>query len=66
MKYKKRKKHAGQTLAMTVVVTAALAVLTVLTVSRVFVVRDVMVVGNRNLLREEVKTIKQHVKEADP
>jgi len=56
MKYKKRKKHAGQTLAMTVVVTAALAVLTVLTVSRVFVVRDVMVVGNRNLLREEVVT----------
>jgi len=56
MRYKKRKKRAGQTMAMTVVVTAALAVLIVLTVSQVFVVRDVMVVGNRNLLREEVVT----------
>ena len=46
MRYKKRKKNARQTMAMTIAVTAALAILTVLTVSRVFVVRDVMVVGN--------------------
>lgn len=56
MRYKKRKKRAAQTMAMAILVTAALAVLVVLTVSRVFVVRDVMVVGNRNLLREEVVT----------
>ena len=56
MRYKKRKKHARQTMAMTIAVTAALAILTVLTVSRVFVVRDVMVVGNRHLLKEEVVT----------
>lgn len=56
MRYKKRKKHARQTIAMTIAVTAALAILTVLTVSRVFVVRDVMVVGNRHLLKEEVVT----------
>ena len=56
MRYKKRKKHARQTVAMTIAVTAALAILTVLTVSRVFVVRDVMVVGNRHLLKEEVVT----------
>ena len=56
MRNKKRKKHARQTMAMTIAVTAALAILTVLTVSRVFVVRDVMVVGNRHLLKEEVVT----------
>ena len=56
MRYRKRKKQAKQTLAMAIVVTAALAALIVLTVSRVFIVRDVMVVGNRNLLREEVVT----------
>lgn len=56
MRYKKRKKHAKQTMGMAILVVAALAVLTVLTVSQVFVVRDVMVVGNRNLLREEVVT----------
>ena len=52
MRYKKRIKHARQSLAMTIAGTAALAILTVLTVSRVFVVRDVMVVGNRHLLKE--------------
>lgn len=41
---------------MTIVVVAAIAVLIVLACSQVFVVRDVMVVGNRNLLREEVVT----------
>jgi len=54
--HKKRKKAAKQTLTMTIVVVAALAALIVLACSRVFVIRDVMVVGNRNLLREEVVT----------
>ena len=56
MRYKKRKKHAKQTMGMAILVVAALAALAVLTLSQVFVVRDVMVVGNRNLLREEVVT----------
>lgn len=56
MRYKKRKKAAAQTLRMTVVVVLALAALTILVCSRVFVVRDIMVVGNRNLLEEEVIT----------
>ncbi len=43
-------------MTMTIVVVAAIAVLIVLACSQVFVVRDVMVVGNRNLLREEVVT----------
>ena len=41
---------------MSIVVIAALAALIVLACSQIFVVRDVMVVGNRNLLREEVVT----------
>lgn len=41
---------------MTIVVVAALSALVVLACSQVFVIRDVMVVGNRNLLREEVVT----------
>ena len=53
---KKRKKQVRQTLAMSILVTMALALLLVLVGSQVFVVRDVMVVGNRNLLREEVVT----------
>ena len=56
MKHKKRKKAASQAMSMTIVVVAALAVLFVLACSQVFIVRDVMVVGNRNLLREEVVT----------
>lgn len=43
-------------MSMSIVVVAALAVLIVLACSQIFVVRDVMVVGNRNLLREEVAT----------
>lgn len=41
---------------MTIVVVASLAALIVLVCSQVFVIRDIMVVGNRNLLREEVVT----------
>ena len=43
-------------MSMSIMVVAALAMLIVLVCSRVFIVRDVMVVGNRNLLREEVVT----------
>lgn len=56
MRHKKRKKAAGQVMTMTILVIAALAALVVLACSQVFVVRNVMVVGNRNLLREEVVT----------
>lgn len=56
MRHKKRKKAARQTLKMTILVIAALAALAVLAYSQVFVIRDVMVVGNRYLLREEVVT----------
>lgn len=56
MRQKKRKRAAARAMAMTVVVVAALAALIVLAFSRVLIVRDVMVVGNRNLLREEVVT----------
>ena len=56
MRYKKRKKAAAQTIRMTVVVVAALTALVILVCSQVFVVRDIMVVGNRNLLEEEVIT----------
>lgn len=56
MRHKKRKKAASQAMSMSIVVVAALAVLIVLACSQIFVVRDVMVVGNRNLLREEVAT----------
>lgn len=56
MRHRKRSKAARQTLAMTIALLCALVVLVVLACSRVFIVRDVMVVGNRNLLREEVVT----------
>ena len=56
MRYRKRKKAARQTMAMTVLVVAVISVMLVLVFSQVFIVRDVMVVGNRNLLREEVVT----------
>ena len=56
MRHRKRKKAAKQTMAMSILVVGALAALIVLACSQVFVVRDVMVVGNRNLLREEVIT----------
>ena len=56
MRHRKRKKAAAFAMVMTIVVVAALTALIVLAFSRVFIVRDVMVVGNRNLLREEVIT----------
>lgn len=56
MRYRKRKKAARQTMTMTVLVVAVVAVLLVIVCSQVFIVRDVMVVGNRHLLREEVVT----------
>ena len=56
MRYRKRRKAARQTMAMSVLVVAVIAVLPVILCSQEFVVRGVMVVGNRNLLREEVIT----------
>lgn len=56
MRYRKRKRAAKQTMAMAVVVVTVLTVLLIIVYSQVLVVRDVMVVGNRNLLREEVVT----------
>ena len=56
MRHKKRKKAARQAMSMTIVVVVVLAMLIVLACSRVFIVRNVMVVGNRNLLSEEVIT----------
>ena len=51
-----KKKAARRTLMTAVVVASALAVLVILALSRVLIVREIMVVGNRNLLREEVIT----------
>ena len=56
MRPRKRKKAVRQTMLMAGIVVAALALLLVLTLSKVLVVRDIMVVGNRNLLGEEVIT----------
>ena len=56
MRHRKRSKAAAQTLTMTIVLLGVLAALIILACSRVFIVRDVMVVGNRNLLKEEVIT----------
>lgn len=56
MRHRKRSKAAAQTLTMTIVLLCVLVVLIVLACSQVFVVRDIMVVGNRNLLKEEVIT----------
>ena len=56
MRPRKRNKAVRQTMLMAGVVAAALALLLVLTLSKVLVVRDIMVVGNRNLLSEEVIT----------
>lgn len=56
MKYEKSRKQSKRTKAMAVVVIMAVVALFVLVSSRVFAVRDIMVVGNRNLLREEVIT----------
>ena len=54
MRYKKRKKAASRVMVMAVLVITVLAVLFVLASSQVFKVRNVLVVGNRNLLKEEV------------
>ncbi|MBQ2834050.1 MAG: FtsQ-type POTRA domain-containing protein [Clostridia bacterium] len=56
MRQRKRTKASGRVLATSIVVVAAVSVLLVLVCSQVFIIRDVMVVGNRNLLREEVVT----------
>ena len=56
MRHRKRSKASMQTMIMAIALVGALVVLLVLACSRVFVVRDVMVVGNRNLLKEEVVT----------
>lgn len=54
MRYRKRKKAASQVMVMTVVVLAVLATLMVLTCSQVFKVRSVLVVGNRNISKEDI------------
>lgn len=54
MRHRKRGKAAMRVLGMSVVTVAALCALIVLAFSRVFVVREIMVVGNRNLLKEKV------------
>ena len=56
MRYRKRSRHAKQTMAMAIALVGALALLIVLACSRVFIIRDIMVVGNRSLLKEEVVT----------
>ncbi|MDO5378561.1 MAG: FtsQ-type POTRA domain-containing protein [Clostridia bacterium] len=56
MKHSNKTKATRRTTAMAVVVLAALTVLIVLTFSRLLVVRSVIVVGNRNLSREEIIT----------
>ena len=56
MHYKNRKIAASQVMAMAVLVVAVLAVLFVLASSQVFKVRNILVVGNRNLLKDEVIT----------
>ena len=56
MRHRKRSKHAKQTMAMAIALVGALALLIVLACSRVFIIRDIMVVGNRSLLKEEVVT----------
>ena len=56
MRHRKRSKHAKQTMAMAIALIGALALLIVLACSQVFIIRDIMVVGNRSLLSEEVIT----------
>ena len=56
MRHRKRSKHAKQTMAMAIALIGALALLIVLACSRVLIIRDIMVVGNRSLLSEEVIT----------
>lgn len=56
MRNKKRSQAASKVLHVSIIVVAVLSLLIVLACSKVFTVRDIMVVGNRNLLREEVAT----------
>lgn len=56
MKHKKRTKAARRTMATAAIVIAAVALLMIVTLSRVLVVRDIMVVGNRSLPAEAVIT----------
>lgn len=56
MRHRKRSRTAAQTIGMTILVVVVLALLIVLAFSQVLTVRDIMVVGNRNLLQEEVVT----------
>ena len=56
MRHRKRSGHAKQTMAMAIALVGALALLIVLACSRVFIIRDIRVVGNRSLLSEEVIT----------
>ena len=51
MRHRKRSGHAKQTMAMAIALVGALALLIVLACSRVFIIRDIMVVGNRSLLK---------------
>ncbi len=54
MRYRKRKKAASQVMVMSVVVLAVLATLMVLTCSQVFKVRGILIVGNRNISKEDI------------
>jgi len=56
VRHKKRNRLSAQTIAASVIVILVISILMVLLFSRVFVVRDIMIVGNRNLLKEEVIT----------
>ena len=54
MRYRKRKKAASQVMMMAVVVLAVLATLMVLACSQVFKVRGILIVGNRNVSKEDI------------
>ena len=56
MRHRKRSKVAKQTMAMVIALIGVLTILVVLAYSKVLTIRDIMVVGNRNLLQEEVVT----------
>ena len=56
MRYKKKNKAAAQTINAAIIVVCVLSILIVLACAKVFSVRDIMVVGNRALLQEEVIT----------
>ena len=56
MRHRKRSKVAKQTMAMVIALIGVLTILVILAYSKVLTIRDIMVVGNRNLLQEEVVT----------